>query len=464
MKKTRLYILFILLFIQFYSVSCKKLVEIDEPINTVTTRETFSTVGKANSAIIGMYYNMSYGDGNYTYASGALTINGGMSADELNIFGYTSNFQDNILQSNDDEILNRFWTPIYKNIYLANAAIEGLTASTLPESAKKPLQGEALFLRAFNYFYLVNLFGDVPLTTSSSWSATATAKRTPAVQVYQQIVSDLKDAQQLLPSDYPTADGQRTRANKSAATALLARVYLYTSQWQDAETQATAVIDNNTTYSLLADLNEVFLKNSNEAILQLQNSTLDNFLFATQEGNMFIPIDAISPPYFYLTDQLLGAFEPDDKRRYAWVDSTDFSGFYYYPYKYKVRATTADAITEYYTVLRLAEQYLIRAEARARNNKVTDAIADLNLIRERAGLADLSGSLDQTGVLAAVNQERRIELFAEWGHRWLDLKRTGQADVVLSPVKPQWLPTAKLYPLPLSELQTDPNLTQNQGY
>jgi len=216
-------------------------------------------------------------------------------------------------------------------------------------------------------------------------------------------------------------------------------------------------------YSLETDPNNVFLANSKEAILQLQ--TANTFPYTTIEGALFIPYDSTSNPSYYISDQLLGAFEPGDLRRTAWVDSTDFSGaFYYYPFKYKIRNGAQGNILEYYMVLRLAEQFLIRAEARAHLSNLDGAIADLNSIRERAGLTDLPPSLTQTEVFAAVAQERRIELFSELGHRWLDLKRIDSADAVLGAIKSTWKPTAKLFPIPASELINDANLTQNPGY
>ena len=122
-------------------------------------------------------------------------------------------------------------------------------------------------------------------------------------------------------------------------------------------------------------------------------------------------------------------------------------------------------------VLRLAEQYLIRAEANAHSGDLASAIKDLNIIRQRAGLGTLPSSLTQAQVIAAVAQERRIELFAEWGHRWFDLKRTGQVDAVMSEITPQkvgaitgWKSYQQLYPIPQSERQLNPNLTQNPGY
>ena len=115
-------------------------------------------------------------------------------------------------------------------------------------------------------------------------------------------------------------------------------------------------------------------------------------------------------------------------------------------------------------VLRLSEQYLIRSEARARLEKYSEASIDINAIRHRAGLSDTTaGSIDE--FILIVEKERQKELFTEWGHRWFDLKRLLRADAVLQPVKGEnWQETDKLYPIPASELLSNPNLTQNDGY
>jgi hypothetical protein len=213
----------------------------------------------------------------------------------------------------------------------------------------------------------------------------------------------------------------------------------------------------------------VFQPNNPEAILQWRLNTSLSPFNANYEGLLFVPYDNTSPALFYLSPQLLSSFEENDQRKASWIDSTDFSGNkYYYPHKYKVgpaQQAPNVAATEYYNVLRLGEQYLIRAEARAKTNlNLTGAIDDINAIRGRAGLLPLPQTLDQDEVLAAVAQERRIEFFAEWGHRWLDLKRTGKADVVLKPIKSQWQSFQQLYPIPVTEIRLDPNLTQNPGY
>jgi hypothetical protein len=124
-------------------------------------------------------------------------------------------------------------------------------------------------------------------------------------------------------------------------------------------------------------------------------------------------------------------------------------------------------LSEYYMVLRLAEQYLIRAEARAHLRNLPGAIADLDSIRNRAGLPLISitnPAITREELLIAIQQERQTELFAEWGHRWFDLKRTKQADAVLKDRKSSWNSTDTLYPVPASERILNPNLTQNDGY
>ena len=118
------------------------------------------------------------------------------------------------------------------------------------------------------------------------------------------------------------------------------------------------------------------------------------------------------------------------------------------------------------TVLRLAEQYLIRAEARAKQGKITgvnSAESDINVIRNRAGLGNTTANT-QADILLAVEQERKSEFFTEWGHRWFDLKRTGRTTAILSPYKPNWQASKELFPIPESQLINDPNITQNPGY
>jgi len=457
-------------------VSCNKSVHIPPPANSITTSQVFSDSSDLAAAISGIYSQIEYANtGGIGFCNGAQTIWCGVSADELvpsDVSADAQKFYINELASTSGIVLSDFWIRPYNFIYQANASIEGLQASKVADSVKNHYLGEAKFLRALFYFYMVNTFGDVPNVTSTAFAKTSLYPRAPKSEIYQQILSDLKDAQTFLPADYSYSGGQRTRANRWAATALLARVYLYTGDWADAIAQSGALI-NEPMYGLSGDLNAVFSPNSTEAILQWRPNT-DYLPFdATAEGAQILPVQGL-PPAFYVSPQLLSAFEPNDQRRIAWVDSVNSDGVdYFVPYKYKVgqdQHTPGGTPTEYYTVLRLAEQYLIRAEAKAQQQDVSGATDDLNIIRSRAGLPAYAGATDQASVLSAIMHERQIELFAEWGHRWYDLKRTGEIDAVMSVVTPQkvggssWNTNQQLFPIPLNELGTDPNLTQNPGY
>ena len=440
------------------SGSCKKFVDIGSPTNTVTTATVFIDSASASSAVLGIYSKMM--DNTLLplpkFASGLTTIYGGQSADEIIAYntGDLTFYQNTLVQENGS--LKLFWQDAYSLVYLSNICIEGLQQSTtINDATKSQFIGEAKFARAFTYFYLINFFGDVPYLTSSDWTKTFGHGRTPVATIYDNIIQDLLDAQAQLPVSYPTATG-KTRPTQSAATALLARVYLYTGQWAKAEQAANSVISSNT-FSLTT-FDKVFLANNSEAIWQLA-PVITNY--NTPEGYAIAPT---AIPYYYLQPTLATAFEPGDLRYTNWVKSVTYSGTTYYcPYKYKVKSGAT--VTEYYDVLRLAEQYLIRAEVRNNQSNTTGAISDLNVIRKRAGLTALSSTLTQDQCKAAIEQERRIELFCEWGHRWLDLKRTNRANAVLSTVKPKWVPTAVLYPIPITEIQSDPSLApQNDGY
>jgi hypothetical protein len=317
------------------------------------------------------------------------------------------------------------------------------------------LEGEARFMRAFSYFYLVNLFGKLPLVTETDYHTTRLLSRVSVDSVYQLIESDLLLAQTQLRVEYVSSN--KVRPNHATATALLARIYLYRKRYADAETQASMVVGDGS-YALTKDLNKTFLPGSTETIWQLMP------VFAgsnTPEAQDFIIINA--PEFNVLTDTLVHQFEAGDQRRANWISGVKYlTDSFYFPYKYKKTSKPpADEWTEYSVVFRLAELYLIRAEARVKLNNINGARADVDSIRVRAGLQPTSAT-DQPGLLLAIERERWSELFTEYGHRWLDLKRTDRAIAVLGNGIEQ---NDLLYPIPITEFQKAPNLgDQNNGY
>jgi hypothetical protein len=451
--------------LSIYFASCKKLVEIDQPVNSITTEKVFSDRVTADAAVVGIYSKLI--NSGVKFSNGGVTLYTGLSSDELSAIGLPdpsnplSQFYTNELFA-DNTYVNNLWTSAFFAIFQANSCIEGIQKSkSISADIANRLIGECKFLRAFSFFYLTNLWGDLPMPLTSDWNQTYLLHRASKTDVYKQIISDLKDAQSLLPDNYSISNNERIRPNRYSATALLARVYLYLKEWTDAESQATTVIDNSGTYTLVNDLNKVFLKNSSEAILQFGISSTP---YATWEQYTLVQFS------FSLTDNLLNTFDSSDQRKSAWIttDSTTNPGMpYSYPYKYKKRGGSPSNIPEYYMVLRLAEQYLIRAEARAQLNKITgsnSAETDLNVIRNRAGLPNTTANT-QAQMIDAIMKERRVELFSEWGHRWFDLIRTETANTILSPIKGvSWQSRDQLFPIPASEILNNSNLTQNAGY
>jgi starch-binding outer membrane protein, SusD/RagB family len=452
---------------------CKKFIDIDPPITSAGSATVYTNNAEAAAVLTGIYGKMVAEASNFSSGSQSIAVSAGLSADEFETYSNIGVYHQNLYANSQSVNVSPMWGEFYRYIYVANAALEGLSKSTaVSDSVKRQLNGEAKFIRAFLYFHLVNLWGDVPLILSTDYHANQLASRTASATVYTQIIADLDGARNLLSDHFVSPTGaattERVRPNKAAATALLARVYLYNGDWQKAEALSTEVI-NNSRYSLLSNLNDVFLMNKNEAIWQIPPVTSG---YNTREGYTLIRTTAptnLEP--VSLTPFVISAFEPGDQRKKNWVDSITISGKkYYYPKKYKVKGgATGTPVTEYLMVFRLAEMYLVRAEAEAQLEKITEARDDLLTLRRRAGLADATLTAnDKPSLLVAVMHERRVELFTEWGHRWLDLKRSGNVDAVMSAICPlkggTWDTRYQLYPIPLNEILNDPNLIQNPGY
>jgi hypothetical protein len=441
---------------------CKKFVQLDDPIDQVASNEVFNTDANAATAIRGIYSKMTSAVG--LGFAGGIQVQMDASADALKIQTATNSFYEYYTNTiNSASTANKnLWNYFYYAIYSTNAAIEGIEASTgMTEAGKRLYTAEARFLRAWNYFYLVNAWGDVPLTTSSGFDYNNRLFRSAKEDVYEQIKSDLLYAQANLPPAYQGS--YRIRANSYAATALLAKVYLYLGEWDNAAQQATTVLNNTTDYALETDLTKTFLITSKEAIFRIEQPGNNAY---TADGATFVPASATSTPNYTITDTLYKTFETGDKRKTNWVRTATLSGITYYsPYKYRVNSGTGVPL-ESHMVLRLGEMYLIRAEARAQANQLPGAIADLDKVRSRAGLlliATTKPGISQTNLLAAIAHERWVELFAENGDRWMDLKRTDKANSTLQ-YKPNWQTDAQLFPIPSLDIQYNNNLEQNHGY
>ena len=462
--------------------ACEDFLEIDAPRDEVVTETIFSTDQTTIGALRGLYFEANLGLFESVLNSGVEQYTG-ISCDEIENLDIENVNAVQIAANNvsiENEIGFRvFWTNSYRLISLANTIIDGVQNNEqISIEVRDQVLGEALFLRALIHFHLANIFGDVPYADTSDVATLNTLSRDPLEDVYAMIIEDLLEARFLMVDDYSHTGGDRVRANQSAATALLARVYLYLEDWSNAELEATNLISNGT-FILEPDLNNIFLSNNSESILQLDIDPDGAGGAITRYGQFFVmPTEGffgfIEPGAFAnfgaysITDELLAAFEPGDLRFDNWVGvKSIFGTTWHFPFKYKRNPFNFGALAtqpiEDFVLFRLAEQYLIRAEARAHLNDISGAQSDINAIRNRAGLGNTT-AVSQSALLDAVAQERRIELMVEGGHRWYDLKRTNTIDAVLGALKPGWQSTDALFPIPIQEILNNPNLTQNPGY
>lgn len=350
------------------------------------------------------------------------------------------------IQPTNGQVLST-WASSYSVINRVNNLLEAIpNVSGLTADQQARYRGEALFIRALTYFDLVRHFGGVPLVLQASRGVgeSALVARNSAQEVYAQVIQDLEEAAPLLPNTR-----SQGRATRQAANALAARVYLETGQNAQARDRATSVI-NSQLYTLVSNFRSIWTtKHSQESIFELHftvntsNSLAFWYFPATLGGRLgFAP-----------TADLFNSFQAGDARRDATVG---VAGSQRYGFKYHRVANGDDNVV----ILRLAEMYLIRAEANARLGADAATVrGDVNTVRARAGLPALATSVtSQADLLNAILQERRWELAFE-GHRFFDLRRHGVAAERLG------MPSYRLlFPIPQGEIDVNDRLVQNPGY
>jgi len=439
--------IFILLSIVSIFASCDVLDV--EPTNSIPASEAFKTKADVTRGILGAYnslQSLSY------YGRAYLTVSD-LAADNLlyppsaTTADYLDIDNDHILPENG--VIEGLWGAAYDGLNVANNVIAKIPElNFLSQDEKNSALAELYFLRALNHFNLMNYFGGIPLKTKPTigLSEVNAARNTPD-EVFASIIQDLTFASSYLPK----SSSSKIRASQGAANALLARVYLYKKDYNNAVVYASKVIDDHS-YTLLPNYADIFASDeSGESIFEVDFTPLDRNRIA--EYNFPLSLNgrgSVGPD-----PNIVNAYEANDKRKDV---SIAYAGTVPYANKYHDLATGADNVI----VLRLAEMYLIRAEANARlNGNINDIKKDLNDIRHRAGLEDISAnSIDD--LLSAIEKERRVELAFE-GHRWFDLVRTDRAIDILPKVTQKY---QYLFPIPQSELlaNTNPGMVQNPGY
>lgn len=421
-----------------------------QPFQQLSDSRAITDAGSARAALLGTYSSVqNYYQLNYP-------VLGYLPGDNVRFNGTLNQFNqiDQNALSADNVIITETWTQIYQAINSANnvlAALPDLSDPLLTATEKNQLLGEAYFIRALAYFDLGRGWGGVPLVLKPTRSVAdgQGIKRSTVEQTYDQVLADLTEAERLLP------DGAtRNRAVKNTARALRARLHLYRGQWAEAETFATQVIASPN-YRLATPYRAFSAApfGSSESVFELTYSIADpnnqwNNWYPSALGGQY----TLQPTPEFVT--LANRADAGGNRNVLLSTVRSGATDFVYGNLYNRAAQRDDPAY----VIRLAELYLIRSEARARQGKLTDALTDLNVIRSRAGVSAATAAT-ANALLLAVENERRVE-FAFEADRWFDLVRTGRADDVLGITdQRKWL-----FPIPFNDIAADADLTQNPGY
>jgi len=445
-------IIFFLFALAFTIMSCNKVLDV-KPSDSVAAEDAIQNKAGVEHALIGSY--------NALQATGLYYLNaiivGDIAADNLTHTGTMMEYSHIEYKPipAENSIVEGMWSGAYNGINCVNNILVKLPGITdITQSESDQYEGEALYIRALLHYYLATYFGGIPIQTQPTLDlGHIDIARNTLAEVYTQIISDLTTAKAKL-----SATKVKGRANKYAASALLAKVYLTKFQMSGdipsaglSIAEASFVIDS-AGFTLSTDFGSLFnpATNSSESIFEVvfdaQNFTrLAQYFFSRNLSGRY----EIAPEA-----ELIQSYEPADTFRLAATVAYDTVTKQPYGFKYK----DVSGGTDHVYVTRLAEVYLIRAEALAYSNgDITSIQADINKIRNRAGLANTTAATIPDLKLAIENECRHE--FAFEGHRWPDLVRTKRASAKLG-IDEKYT----LFPIPLSEMQTNNSMKQNDGY
>lgn len=453
-------------------VSCKDFLVL-EPENQISENIFYKTEADFETAMIGMY-----GELQTLHDISNLFLTE-VTTDNMRITNQLSNPPadrveiDEVNLTSTNGFVNTIWGSCFKTIARSNNVLSRIDDADFDESKKRQFKGESLFLRAYAYFYLVRLFGEVPIVDVAFRSPDEVAgydmSRKPVSEVYKLILDDLQESAGLLNAE---ADLSKSRASLGAVKTLQGKVYLTQKEYAQSATVLLEVQQMNL-YTLTTDYGQLFSVGNDElpeSIFEIKyltgnvgegNSLTTNFSY----GHTIVP-----------TSDMIQAYEVDDLRKDASLaDSLLAADGNYATYEEKYIRKFYDPTAELQfdgginvLPLRYADVLLMYAEALNETGKTTEAHDFLNMVRDRAGLGSLSG-LSKPEFALALERERRVEFLAE-GHRWFDLVRTGRAQEIINNyyisqglsfrVEDYEL----LMPIPQSERDIDPDLSQNTGY
>ena len=493
---------------------------LDQGNNNATSTANFGTsVEQVESAINGAFHPITG-----TFFWGRIVHTGAMlRSDEFNVFPFGSNTAMSTFQGNPgDRWATEPWQELYKSIARCNNIIINVNEDGISDTTtRENLVGQAYFLRAFDYWYLANLYGNVPLITDLPDLDNLLVEQATPEAVWAQIIADLEMAENMLPENWT---GENLgRPTSGAATALKGKSYLYMKEYEPAATALGSLVGK---YSLLpgAQFGDNFTttnENNSESVFELQFLGQDTFVWGSDipgtgsMGNFHIDYapPSKSPDRSHVVNpwlkDLFGANGDTTRRNetlvYVFPGATGYGGVAFTTDMTEDITTANDAGVEpifsrkyagmdlgerdavdflgtnvgnNWRIIRYADVLLMLAEALNEDSRTSEAIPHIDMVRDRAGLtliADTNPTINQADMRQAIIEERAMELAGE-GHRFFDLVRWGLADDYMGGTSlhgdhPKSLSGGafengkhELIWIPNSERDANPNLNQNPGY
>ena len=447
-------------------ISCEKVLD-QEPKNEVDEEFAITDLKGAQAAVAGLYNQLQ--DQNYYGRN--FQIMSDVSTDQAQSIGTWDFYRemDTYQISTGNTESGNFYSRANKTIFVANTIFTKVPPiASIPDAQKKVMYGHAHFVRALALFDLTRVFGGIPNVVGTIGMPVVTTIPPPGVidyptrttldATYSAIENDLLKALDFLPES-----SVRSQASKGAARALLSRLYLYLGRNEDAVIYATQVINDKPRYLLIGSFSSIFTgKLTDESVFELTYNTAD------QSGirNWYYPTTAGGRGDIACHTSFVNKAKADPKDERGTLFALAAANVYY-PTKFGKTSGNIDNIP----VIRIAEMYLNRAEAKAKiGTDLQGAIDDLNAVRTRAK-ANPVFPVGRQAILQAIWDEEQLE-FAYEGHSLFDYVRTGQSLTKLVDLPRLNSPTSVslpslprvLFPIPLFEINANTNIEQNEAY
>lgn len=472
------------------------------PDNVISSTEFFQNESQVDQGVMGVYTKLQDMYRNQWIFTEQRSDNTTIQFNDANRGPHPIWYIDEFVADPSNQNLEPYWGHIYEGIQRANTVLNNIdNVEFADEDLKDQLVGEAKFLRAFFYFNLVRLFGEVPLILnqieSPDGAFTALEERNDIEEIYDQVINDANEAAELLPVAY--SEENLGRATEGAARSMLGEVYLTRENYSNAIDEFEGVVEIG--YSLLSDYADIFdpeNKNHNETIFDANYAELESneslgsdfiYQFAPHNSGSEITGFSGSPTGVNIPARgILDAYENDDQRKnlsigyYVAPDNSQhgiaIGDTIPYVKKYDHPHSIRGVTNNNWPIYRYAHILLMLAESiNEIEGPTSEAYDYINQVRNRAGLDDLAGNLNQSEFRDAIIHEQRVELAFE-NHRWFHLLRTGRAIDAMTihgeihqGIQPHLQEPAYIieeykliYPIPQREMTLNPNLDQNPGW